>query len=71
VRFAYEAFEKLKPGVHIMELHGRQKQNKRTAIYYNFVEEKYAFLFATDIASRGMDFPLVDWVVQLDCPEDA
>ena len=27
-------------------------------------------MFATDIASRGLDFPAVDWVVQLDCPED-
>ena len=62
VRFAYEAFSKLKVGAHVMELHGRQKQNKRTAIYYNFVEEKSAYLFATDIASRGMDFPAVDWV---------
>lgn len=24
--------------------------------------------FATDIAARGLDFPGVDWVVQLDCP---
>lgn len=70
VRFAYEAFSKLKPRVHLMELHGRQKQNKRTAIYFNFVEEKHAFLFCTDIASRGMDFPQVDWVLSVDCPED-
>ena len=27
-------------------------------------------LIATDIAARGLDFPDVDWVVQLDCPED-
>jgi superfamily II DNA/RNA helicase len=28
-------------------------------------------LFATDIAARGLDFPTVDWVLQLDCPEDS
>ena len=27
-------------------------------------------LFATDIAARGLDFPTVKWVVQVDCPED-
>lgn len=29
-----------------------------------------AVLFATDIAARGLDFPAVDWVIQVDCPED-
>jgi ATP-dependent RNA helicase DDX10/DBP4 len=27
-------------------------------------------LLATDIAARGVDFPAVDWVVQVDIPED-
>lgn len=34
------------------------------------MEKKSAILFATDIASRGVDFPAVDWVIQYDCPED-
>jgi ATP-dependent RNA helicase DDX10/DBP4 len=29
-----------------------------------------AVLFATDLAARGLDFPAVDWVIQMDCPED-
>lgn len=70
VRHAYESFNKLKTGVTLMEIHGRQKQMKRTAIYFEFVERKNAYLFATDIASRGMDFPAVDWVFQVDLPED-
>lgn len=70
VRHAYESFSKLKTGASLMEIHGRQKQIKRTAIYFEFVERKHAFLFATDIASRGMDFPAVDWVIQVDLPED-
>lgn len=28
-------------------------------------------MFATDIAARGLDFPDVDWVVQVDAPEDS
>lgn len=70
VRFAYEAFKRLKLQMTMLELHGRQKQAKRTAIYYEFVERKQAVLFCTDVASRGIDFPAVDWVVQYDCPED-
>ena len=70
VRFAYQAFKSLKLGQNLFELHGKQQHNKRTAIYYQFLEKKSAVLFATDIVSRGLDFPAVDWVVQFDCPED-
>jgi ATP-dependent RNA helicase DDX10/DBP4 len=40
------------------------------AIYYEFCRRDVAVLFATDIAARGLDFPAVDWIVQVDCPDD-
>lgn len=70
VRYAYQAFKALKLTQSLYELHGKQEQNKRTAIYYQFVEKKHACLFSTDIAARGIDFPAVDWVIQYDAPED-
>lgn len=70
VRFVYEAFCKLQPGVPLLCLHGKQKQVKRMNIFYEFCQKKDAFLFCTDIAARGLDFPAVDWVIQIDCPED-
>lgn len=40
-------------------------------IYEEFTRKTSAVLFATDIVARGLDFPEVHWVVQVDCPEDA
>ena len=162
VKFALEAFRRLRPGVVLRALHGKMKQMKRMAVYYDFCQVccaascfgdqccgwgacaashsrcspndnmkpsgcrllpcqeaapslwKYSILlsmghtacarpalhapvllgactlparlplrraspvqakggcvlFATDIAARGLDFPTVDWVLQVDCPED-
>lgn len=70
VRFVHQVFCKLQPGVPLLALHGKYKQGKRVEIYYEFLNKPAAVLFATDIAARGLDFPQVDWVVQLDCPED-
>ena len=44
---------------------------KRMAVYEQYSEEKSGVLFATDIAARGLDFPAIDWVIQMDCPDDA
>ena len=71
VRFVYEAFRHLQPGLPLLHLHGRQKQTARLDITTRFSASKFACLFATDVAARGLDFPAVDWVVQVDCPEDA
>ena len=59
------------PGVSLLQLQGKQKQSARLTMYQNFTTTSHAVLFATDIAARGLDFPSVDWVVQLDAPEDA
>jgi ATP-dependent RNA helicase DDX10/DBP4 len=71
VRFIYESFCKMQPGISLLHLHGRQKQTARLEITQKFAAAKTACLFATDVAARGLDFPAVDWVVQVDCPEDA
>nr|XP_043623004.1 DEAD-box ATP-dependent RNA helicase 32-like [Erigeron canadensis] len=70
VKFVYETFKKLRPGIPLKCLHGRMKQIKRTFILQQFVEQQ-SVLFSTDVSSRGLDFNKgVDWVVQVDCPDD-
>ncbi|KAF5391944.1 hypothetical protein D9757_001681 [Collybiopsis confluens] len=71
IRFMFETFRRLHPGVPLIHLHGKQKQSARLTMYDKFTQSKHAALFATDIAARGLDFPSVDWVLQLDAPEDA
>ena len=71
VRFVYEAFRHMQPGIPLLHLHGRQKQTARLDITTKFSATKNSCLFATDVVARGLDFPAVDWVIQLDCPEDA
>ncbi|GAA5860959.1 hypothetical protein JCM3774_003201 [Rhodotorula dairenensis] len=70
VRFVYENFRHMRPGVPLMHMHGKQKQMQRLEIYQRFLTSKHAVMFATDVAARGLDFPAIDWVVQVDAPED-
>ncbi|KAG4443196.1 ATP-dependent RNA helicase dbp4 [Cadophora sp. M221] len=71
VRFVYESFRHMQPGIPLLHLHGRQKQSARLDITSKFSSSKNSCIFATDVVARGLDFPAVDWVIQLDCPEDA
>lgn len=66
----YEVFRRLKPGVPLGGLGGHMKLNSRMNMFTRFCEAKSMVLFATDVASRGLDFPKVDWVLQVDCPEN-
>ncbi|KAK5963191.1 RNA-dependent ATPase HCA4 PWA37_004899 [Arxiozyma heterogenica] len=70
VHFVYETFRKMQPGISLLHLHGRQKQTARTETLDKFSRAQQVCLFATDVVARGIDFPAVDWVVQVDCPED-
>ncbi|XP_054724436.1 probable ATP-dependent RNA helicase DDX10 [Uloborus diversus] len=70
VKFAYESFCRLKPGVSVMALYGSLHQLRRMSIYDEFCRKNHVVMFATDVAARGLDFPNVNWVVQMDCPED-
>ncbi|KAJ4801407.1 RNA helicase [Rhynchospora pubera] len=70
VKFVFETFSKLRPGVPLKHLHGGMSQTRRILTCMMFAEAQASVLFCTDVASRGLDFPSVDWVVQVDCPED-
>lgn len=70
VRFVFETFCKMHPGIPLLHLHGKLKQMTRLSTFQRFTTMKHAVLLATDIAARGLDFPAVDWVLQADAPED-
>ncbi|CCA77977.1 probable HAS1-helicase associated with Set1p [Serendipita indica DSM 11827] len=56
--------------VPVMDLHGKQKQQKRTNTFFEFCNAKQGILLCTDVAARGLDIPEVDWIVQFDPPDD-
>jgi len=51
-------------------IHGKQKQVKRTATFFQFCQADSGILLCTDVAARGLDIPRVDWIVQVDPPDD-
>ncbi|KAK2003158.1 DEAD/DEAH box helicase [Colletotrichum falcatum] len=54
----------------VLDLHGKQKQQKRTNTFFEFCNAKQGTLICTDVAARGLDIPAVDWIVQVDPPDD-
>ncbi|KAF8350246.1 DEAD-domain-containing protein [Amanita rubescens] len=56
--------------VPVLDLHGKQKQQKRTNTFFEFVNAESGILLCTDVAARGLDIPRVDWIIQFDPPDD-
>ena len=56
--------------VPVKEIHGRQKQKKRTVTFFEYCNAKSGVLLCTDVAARGLDIPNVDWIIQYDPPDD-
>lgn len=54
----------------VLELHGKQKQQKRTNTFFEFCNAERGILVCTDVAARGLDIPSVDWIIQFDPPDD-
>ena len=54
----------------VLALHGKMKK-KRHKIFEKFQCLKSGLLICTDVMARGIDIPLVDWVIQYDPPSTA
>jgi ATP-dependent RNA helicase DDX21 len=51
-------------------IHGDINQKQREATIEGFKKGKYKCLVATDVASRGLDIPMVDLVIQSEPPKE-
>lgn len=53
----------------VIGLHGKMPQDKRLAALNKFKSGKSTILVATDVASRGLDIPEVNLVLNYDVPQ--
>ena len=60
--------DKIKQDIEVM--HGDIAQNQREVTMKRFKEGKFRVLVATDVASRGLDIPNVDLVIQIEPPKE-
>jgi ATP-dependent RNA helicase DDX31/DBP7 len=66
---AYVCSSKDNPAVQVLRLHGSLQQSTRTATLMEFTKcPQPAVLVCTDVASRGLDLPHVDLVIEYDPP---
>jgi ATP-dependent RNA helicase DDX18/HAS1 len=56
--------------IKVMDIHGKQKQQKRSSTFFEFSKAESGTLLCTDVAARGLDIPAVDWIVQFDPPDE-
>jgi len=71
VKFTRRVFVQLRPFASVSCLHSEMKQSKRMEMYKMFKRLKSrAMLLCTEVASRGLDFGNIDWVINFDVPAD-
>ena len=70
-KYATEKLKKrlIRDTVKSSALHGDLRQNKRNRILEDFRKERFRILVATDIASRGLDVPHIEHVINYDLPQ--
>ena len=58
-------------GFRALAIHGQMSQSKRLAALNNFKAGTHTILVATDVASRGLDIPAVDLVINFEIPRNS
>eukprot|EP00927_Polykrikos_kofoidii_P071114 TRINITY_DN67440_c0_g1_i1.p1 TRINITY_DN67440_c0_g1~~TRINITY_DN67440_c0_g1_i1.p1 ORF type:complete len:825 (+),score=138.78 TRINITY_DN67440_c0_g1_i1:147-2621(+) len=53
----------------IFKLHGNLTKDERAGYVADFARSPGGALLASDAASRGLDFPQIDWIIQYDPPQ--
>ncbi|KAF4532768.1 hypothetical protein B566_EDAN003548 [Ephemera danica] len=60
---------KIKTDIKFFRLHGSMGQKDRMEVFKTFRDSSSGVLICTDVASRGLDLPQVDWIVQFTAPQ--
>ena len=58
-------------GFGAIPIHGKMSQSKRVASLNKFKAGQRSILVATDVASRGLDIPSVDLVINFEIPRNS
>jgi len=58
----------LAEGLELLKLHGNMTQKDRMSVFNHFRAASSGVLLCTDVAARGLDLPMVDWIVQFNAP---
>ena len=61
--------EKMFAKTKIFKLHGSLSKEERAGYIRDFLQIPGGVLLASDAASRGLDFPQIDWIIQYDPPQ--
>ena len=70
VEYFHEIIMRILVDYNIFGIHGKMKK-KRGKVFKKFKNLESGILLCTDVMERGVDIPMVDWVIQFDPPSRA